>query len=231
MHRLRKLVAGLALVATSGCMTLDTQLNPAYDGPQIYSGTRKDLEIFGPAFLNLSIGWMLIVLVDLPFSFVADTVLLPVTIPRESRRAEARAEELQVETNRPALASVRAGEAAVDGARRLFDACRDRLRRQEISLADCYAVDARIAPVGGAPLSGAQYKLVLRAALQRHRATGVFVDWRDAKLAAEGERVRVRATRRSSGEPAESPLELVIAAGPDGGWRIVEETSVGYPEK
>jgi hypothetical protein len=43
--------------------------------------------------------------------------------------------------------------------------------------------------------------------------------------------VRVRATRRSSREPAESAIELVIGPGGDGGWRILEETSVGWPEK
>jgi uncharacterized protein YceK len=212
-------------------MTLDTQLNEAYDGPQVYSGVRKDLEIMGPAFLNLSLGWVVITLFDLPFSFVADTVLLPVTIPRESGRSVERAERLQVETDRPALAHASPGEPPLDGARRLFDACRERLRRQEEGFSDCYAVDARVSLAGGQVLRGADYKRVVRQALSRQQATGVFVDWRDPVYALEGERVRVRASRRSTGEPAESALELVVARGSDGGWRIVEETSVGFPER
>jgi hypothetical protein len=174
---------------------------------------------------------MLFTLVDLPFSFLVDTVLLPVTIPRESRRSAARAEELQVERDRPALARVEAGEAPVDGARRLFDACREKLRRQNEAFADCYAVDARVTLVGTAELRGGAYKPVVRAALDRQRYTGTVVDWREPTFSVEGERVRVQATRRSTGEPTQSALELVIAPGPDGGWRIVEETSVGFPER
>jgi len=231
LRRARTLAAALALVATSACMTLDTQTNASYEGPQIYSGTRKDLEIFGPAFLSLNIGWMMFTLVDLPFSLVADTLLLPVTIPRDRASSATRAEELQVEHDRPALVTRQSGEAPVDVARRLFDACRERLRRQDAALTDCYAIDARITLTGGSSLTGAQYKGVIRAALDRNQATGVFVDWRDPSYAADGERVRIHATRRSSSEPVESPLELVVAAGSDGGWRIVEEASVGYPER
>ena len=231
MARLRKLVAGLALALSCGCMTLDTQLNEGYDGPQVYSGTRKDLEIFGPAFLNLSFPWMMITLFDLPFSLVADTLLLPVTIPRESNRYAKRAEELQVETDRPALAHANPSEPPADTARRLFEACREKLRRQDPFFADCYAVDARVSLASGQTPTGAAYKPVARAALERDQATGVYVDWRDPAFAAEGERVRVHATRRSTSEPLESALELVVAPGADGGWRIVEETSVGFPEK
>ena len=41
-------------------MTLDTQLGRGYEGPYVYSGVRKDLEIMGPAFLRLSIGWVIL---------------------------------------------------------------------------------------------------------------------------------------------------------------------------
>ena len=42
----------------------------------------------GPAFLRLSLGWVMITLVDLPFSLVADTLLLPVSISRDAERAK-----------------------------------------------------------------------------------------------------------------------------------------------
>jgi len=36
------------LVALSGCMSIDTQVSRGYEGPYVYSGVRKDLELFGP---------------------------------------------------------------------------------------------------------------------------------------------------------------------------------------
>jgi uncharacterized protein YceK len=229
MRAARPLVAAAAILAASGCMTLDTQFDKGYDGPHVYSGVRKDLAMIGPGFLSLQMGWVLFWTFDLPFSFVADTLLLPVTIPREAMRSEKRGEELQVQTNRPAPTHVVAGEAPADAAKRLFEACRDKLRRQQEAFADCYAVDARVT-AGGTAFTGADYKPLVREALDRDRGSGVFVDWRDPTYAVEGERVRIHALRRSTGEPRESELVLVVAAGSDGGWRIVEETSVGFPE-
>ena len=48
---------------------------------------------------------------------------------------------------------------------------------------------------------------------------------------SDGERVRIRATRRNSQTADASEIVLVVAPGADAGWRIVEETSVGWPEK
>jgi uncharacterized protein YceK len=228
----RPLAALLALlVAAPGCMSLDTQLSAGYEGPYVYSGVRKDLEIMGPAFLNLSFGWMLITLFDLPFSLVADTLLLPVSIPRDAERDEAIETRTQVHAERPALVRAKPGEAPADTARRLFEACRARLRVQDDAVTDCYSVDARIAVAGAPGARGSEHKLATREALARHRDEAIFVDWRDPVFEPEGERVRIRATRRSTREPSESEIVLVVAPGADGGWRIVDETSVGWPEK
>ena len=232
MGRIRPLAAALALlVGASGCMSIDTQLDAGYKGPYVYSGVRKDLAIMGPSFLHLSFGWVFITLVDLPFSLVSDTLLLPVSLSRDAERTETIAEKTQVQHDRPALVSAKPGEAPTDTAKRLFDACRELMRRQDDRLSDCYAVDATIA-VGSAPeLGGSAYKLVVREALARDRDAGIFVDWRDPVYEPDGERVRVRATRRSTREPAESPIELVVGAGADGGWRILREAGVGWPER
>jgi uncharacterized protein YceK len=212
-------------------MSIDTQVSKGYEGPYVYSGVRKDLEIMGPAFLHLSFAWVLITLVDLPFSLVADTVLLPVSISRDSERAKVIEERTQVRTDRPALVRAKPDEAPVDTAKRLFHECRDLLRVQSDAVTDCYSIDASITIVGGAASRGSEHKLAIREALAYHRDEAIFVDWRDPVFEPEGERVRIRATRRSTREPAESELVLVVAPGPDGGWRIVEETSVGWPEK
>jgi uncharacterized protein YceK len=59
-------------LALSGCATTVTVFEEDPDN-LVYSGARRDLD-----------GWVFIHggFLDLPFSFVADTVLLPYTIPR-----------------------------------------------------------------------------------------------------------------------------------------------------
>lgn len=212
-------------------MSLDTQLDAGYKGPYVYSGVRKDLGIMGPAFLHLSFGWVMITLFDLPFSLVSDTLLLPVSLSRDAKRDQEIHETTQIERDRPALVTAKPAEAPADTAKRLFDACRERMRRQEDQLSDCWAVDASIRVDGAPAQSGSAWKLVVRDALARDREAGIFVDWRDPVFTPEGERVRVQATRRSTREPAESPLVLVVGPGADGGWRILEESSVGWPER
>jgi len=232
MLRLRPFAAALALlVCAPGCMSVDTQVSRGYEGPYIYSGVRKDLAMMGPAFLHLSMGQVLFSLIDLPFSLVADTLFLPVSIPRDAERAKGIEERTQVHHDRPALVHAEPGEAPADTARRLFDECRDLLRRQSPQVSDCYSVDASISIAGAQSLRGSDHKLVVREAIKVHQEEGIFVDWRDPVFELEGERVRVRATRRSTREPAESALELVVGPCPDGGWRILEESSVGWPEK
>ncbi|MGH2901256.1 MAG: YceK/YidQ family lipoprotein [Solirubrobacteraceae bacterium] len=212
-------------------MTVDTQLNKGYKGPRVYSGVRKDLSLMGPAFLNLNFGWVVITLFDFPFSLVADTLILPVTIPRDLDRGKVEEEHERVDTERPAVVYADAGEAPADTARRLFDACRALLQRQSPDLSDCFSIEAVITLSGAQPLKGAAYKPDVREAIERDRDDGIFVDWRDPTFELEGERVRIRATRRSSREPPETPLVFVLGAGSDGGWRIVEEISVGWPER
>ena len=212
-------------------MTLDTQLGRGYEGPYVYSGARKDLEIMGPAFLHLSMGWVILTLVDLPLSLVADTLLLPVSISRDSERSKVIDEKTQVRSDRPALVHAKAGEAPVDTARRLFDECRALLRRQDDAVADCYSVDASITIVGGSAIRGSDHKLTIREAIALHREQGISVDWREPVFEPDGERVRIRASRRSSQAADATELVLVVAPGPDAGWRIVEETGVGWPEK
>ena len=84
-------MAALCVVGlSSGCATLDTTLDP--EGPEnlIYSGTRQYL--VDPSFSNSladyfgfdEVGGVYMVvktIVDLPLSFVADTLILPITIP------------------------------------------------------------------------------------------------------------------------------------------------------
>ena len=222
-------VALLALAATA-CMAIDTQTNKGYKGPLVYSGTRYDADQFANAFIDFNIGWMMFTMFDFPFSFLADTVMLPVTIPRENARTAKEAEEAQVTAERPSPVQPRAGEAPLDTAQRLFAACERLVRDRDPHLADCYSIDAQIQLEGSAPLRGAEYKVVLREGLERAVAAYQSLDWRDPAYQVEGERVRISAIRGSSADPARTPLVLVVGAGSDGSWRILEEQSVGWPE-
>lgn len=233
MKRSRSVGAGaIALLAltTSACMTIDTQTNKGYHGPLVYSGTRFDASTLGESFINLSIGGMMFALVDIPFSFLLDTVLLPVTIPRDSARSEKQAEEAQVTSERPSPVQPLADEAPLATAQRLFTACEKLLSHRDPHLADCYSIDAQIELEGQPPLRGAEYKPLLRAGLERAVSAYQSLDWRDPAYAVEGERVRITAVRGSSTDPARTPLVLVVGAGSDGSWRIVQEQSIGWPE-
>ena len=87
----RTILVVLLALNLGGCLTID-RLIRFTEKPQVYGGTRTHIypsvedfnrEItFGPGLefadpVVTRIGWG----IDLPFSFVADTLLLPVTIP------------------------------------------------------------------------------------------------------------------------------------------------------
>ena len=222
------LAAGLALALGSGCMTIDTQTDEGYDGPRTYSGVRKDLTILPDALLSFSIPWVGISLVDLPFSFLADTVILPVTWPKESERQKKVAEEMQVATERPPVIQPIEGDKGVDTASRLFKECARLLHDQNPHLGDCYSIDAKVEITGQDELRGAAYKTVLRRALERDASDGILVEWRDASFGSDGERVRIAAKRVTSANATRLPVVLIVGPCADGGWRILEEISPGF---
>src|SRR5262245_38990609 len=211
-------------------MAIDTQTNRSYKGPLVYSGTRYDAALFGNGLVDLNLGSMMFALVDFPFSFLGDTVLLPVTIPREMSRSEQHDTEVQVATERPSPVQPRADETPLATAQRLFTACEKLLRDRDPHLADCYSIDAKIELAGQTPLRGADYKPVLRAGLEEAVSEYQSLDWRDPSYTVEGDKVRISATRASSSDPARTPITFVVGAGSDGSWRILEEQSVGWPE-
>ncbi len=70
------------VLLTAGCGTIASLTGP--DDPKLIGGVRYDLrylDFHGPA-LGICGGWLPLVL-DLPFSFAFDLLLLPVTLPWE----------------------------------------------------------------------------------------------------------------------------------------------------
>jgi len=81
--------SALLAVALAGCgtllhlgETLTSRDRSAALKP--YAGARRDLRVMGlsPLYTHVGVGWIgWLALLDLPFSFVADTALLPITGP------------------------------------------------------------------------------------------------------------------------------------------------------
>jgi uncharacterized protein YceK len=224
-------LALLCVLTLAGCMTLETRRNSAYDGPRIYSGTRVSARSVGFGVVSLNLGLLLIYGLDLPFSFLADTALLPLTIREERERRAAHEEAVLAGEEAPTVSLVIEGADPLVNARQLFTACDNLLRSLRSALVHCYSVDAHIRIVDGnevRELKGIEYKREILAALDGNTA-GHFVSLSEPIFIPEGEDfVRITATRSSSFRRERAPIEWVVGPGPDGGWRILEETGPGW---
>jgi hypothetical protein len=99
---------------------------------------------------------------------------------------------------------------------------------------DTARIEHRIVVPGQRPVvrnwSGAQYKELLRRALQKAKQTKEDLNYYSAiSYQREGSRVRIKAMRYAQMQKAVSPVQLLV--GPDGGgtWRIFEERSESRP--
>ena len=217
----------LAAVFTSGCMTIDTQRDADYDGPQVYSGFRKDVNLFSQAFISFAIGWVALTAVDMPFSLVADTVLLPWTIPKDRETATKQTEAARVDAERPSAIKAKEGESPGETAQKLFKECARLLHANDPAFTDCYSIDSKVEIYGSDPIKGAEYKPKLRADLARWKSDGETIEWRDPQYGVDGDKVHVNATRAVSTSGKRQPVILLLGPGSDGQWRILEELSPG----
>ncbi|MFQ5699807.1 MAG: hypothetical protein ACE5IL_16205 [Myxococcota bacterium] len=230
----------LALVglAVSGCMTIQSRQQRSDESSPVYAGSRAALELVGGGFLNSNLPVMFIGLLDLPLSFLADTLLLPVTLPEEQERRAILAERERVDIERPSVIAIDATADPLEMARRLVEKCQKLMEHYDPALADCYSIRARVVirrPFGklaGIPreLTGAEYKKILRRGLRRVSRAGDYFTWRNIRYALEGDRVRVTAERATSQHRENGPTSLLVGADAEGQWRIVEEESAGWPD-
>ena len=77
-------------------------------------------------------------------------------------------------------------------------------------------------------MSAREYKDEIRAVMEAKKGSGRFVRFIDEKYEVDGDKVRIRATREDAGLEERTPIELLLGRGADGGWRILEEKSVGW---
>jgi uncharacterized protein YceK len=225
----------LAALACAGCMTVDTLTNRGYPGPYTYSGARGDLEIIEQSFLSFNLPLMLLFMLDLPLSAVADTLALPATLPRERARLSRLEQRGRVDIEQPALVTAEPGEQPEATAERLIDRCREASKTLSDALLDCYSIGARITVRSASDpqspprkLTGSAYKLELRDALARERQVGDVIDWSEPRFEREGKAVRVTAIRSSARSAQTHPQSWLVGPGSDGGWRILEEDGIGW---
>ena len=105
------------------------------------------------------------------------------------------------------------------------------------ALADLYADDAKIQntrtyPTGekrALQMSGTEYKSLIRKVIPLAKERGDISRYSDVKYAEEDGRIRITCTRYSELKDYSSPFALLVGAGEDGQWLILEETSESKP--
>jgi hypothetical protein len=135
------------------------------------------------------------------------------------------------------LAGVASSPAAEDPARQLFQQYVALGHAYDASLADLYADDAfiknkRTYPTGEVrelTMPAAKYKALIRQAMPLARARGDRSTFSDVRYAAEGSRVRIRASRFSELKNYASPVSLLVGPSSSGTWLIYEEVSESRP--
>jgi hypothetical protein len=138
----------------------------------------------------------------------------------------------------PGAAGAPADGAARKSAEALFARYIDLEHAFDPALVDLYAdnarIESRIIVVGRPPTvrtwSGAQYKELLRRALQKAKEKKLDLNYYSAvNYLAEGGRVRIKAMRYAELQKAVSPVELLVGPDASGAWRIFEELSESHP--
>jgi uncharacterized protein YceK len=225
-----------ALLASSllcGCMTLDSRINPSYNGPPAYSGTRRAVGNIQAAFMAFSPFGMVFNTGDLLLCLVADTLLLPVTGFEQAKYSAERSSRARTDLEQPSLVFPAENEDPLRTARRLFKACENLARNMNPQYVDCYSISSKIEITeedsdDTRSLTGQAYKDEVKAVILARRGGTRFVRYLDPSYELEGQRVRVKATREDAGIQERHPIEFVFGPGEDGGWRILEERSQGW---
>jgi uncharacterized protein YceK len=225
VSRSLRLLALVLALSAAACMTVDTRRSKGYDGPRVYSGTRASLELIRVAAIGFNVPFFLIWAVDLPFSFVADTLLLPLTIGEERRRSSELTTAARVDVELPGPVRPIAGTSPERNAQQLFEACVTDFEQLDPRVSSCYSVDARVTAADGSVTTGSAFKPELRSALERIRADGGFLTYHDATYLRDGDGVRIQATLKASFLDTSQPASFRVAPGPDGDWRITEAQS------
>jgi hypothetical protein len=138
-----------------------------------------------------------------------------------------------------ALALPAAAADPLAQAKQLFATYVERLNAFDPAIADLYADDAKIEntryyPDGTnrtATVPAPKYKAMLRSAMPAAKQQNDTSEFLAVEYKQVGEKVRIETMRFTSVKKEASPLALVVGAGPDGKWMILEEYSESRPER
>jgi hypothetical protein len=212
------------------CSTIDTRTDEGYVGARTYSGARQALSLAKIAFLQVNPPFFALWVGDSVVSGLADTLLLPITIPEQIKQNRETVESLRTDVERPGVLRKIEGEEAIRTARRLFRECSSFVLNLDPRITDCYSIGAKIQlEESSEEFTGAQYKLRLREEFAPLRGTGRFIRLKEPQFEEQPPNIVIRATREDSKEETRSPLTWVVGPGADGEWRILEERGAGFP--
>ena len=129
------------------------------------------------------------------------------------------------------------GSAAEDEARKLFERYVESERTFDPAVSDLYSDDAKIQnkrtyPDGSTRVStmpAPKYKELIRATMPLAKARGDTNKYSEVKYTAEGEKIRITATRFSNLKKYSSPISLLVGPTPESKWLIFEELSESKP--
>lgn len=138
-----------------------------------------------------------------------------------------------------ALASPTLAADPMAEAKQLFTTYVARLNSFDPAVADLYADDAKIEntrtyPDGTkrtATVPAAQYKAMLRDVMPKAKQSNDTSDFLGVNYTQAGEKVRIETIRFSTVKLEGSPIILVVGAGADGKWVILEEYSESRPPR
>ena len=124
-------------------------------------------------------------------------------------------------------------------AKQVFASFVERVNSFDPAVADLYAEDARIENTRKYPdgtkktaiVPAPQYKSMLRSAMPTAKHRRDTSDFLAVEYKATGDKIRITATRLSSATGEATPLSLVVGAGSDGKWMILEEQSESRPQR
>jgi hypothetical protein len=129
------------------------------------------------------------------------------------------------------------GKTSLEDAKQCFDRYVALAAAFDPAVADLYADDANIQNTRVTPdgekrvmtMPAPAYKALIRQAMPLAKSRGDTSKYTDIKLAKEGDKVRVTATRYSELKKYSSPVSLLVGPDKDGTWLIYEELSESRP--
>jgi hypothetical protein len=232
LRRFHGLTVLCSIPLALACNTIDTRMNAGYTGPRTYSGARQALGVAKQSFLSLNPPLLALSLADALFSSVADTFLLPLTIPEQSKLNTERTESLRLDVEQPGPLRVIANEEPLRTARRLYRECSSLALSLSSRFVNCYSIAAKIEITdqgGTEQLTGAEYKAKLREEFVPLQGTGRYARMKQPKYEEQPPNVVITAVREDSEDETRETIVWVVGPGADGEWRILEERGPGFP--